>query len=128
MKILLVDDHALFRDGMRYVLQQLGDSVSIMQAGNFLDGVTLASEHPDLDLALLDLNMPGSEGVTSVQFFHGRFPHIPVVVVSGEEGRGIMERVMNSGAMGFVSKNSAAQVMLSALNTVLAGGVYVPPQ
>ncbi len=128
MKILLVDDHALFRDGMRYVLQQLGDSITILQAGNFLDGVTLASEHPDLDLALLDLNMPGSEGTVSVQFFHGRFPHIPVVVVSGEEGRGIMEKVMHHGAMGFISKNSSAQTMLSALNMVLDGGVYIPPQ
>ncbi|MDD5384982.1 MAG: response regulator transcription factor [Gallionella sp.] len=128
MKILLMDDHALFRDGMRYVLQQLPEAVEILEAGNFHDGMKLAAQHPELDLALLDLNMPGSEGPISIRFFHQRYPHIPVVVVSGEEGRGYMEKVMNYGAMGFVCKSSAAPVMLSALNLVLSGGVYIPPQ
>ena len=128
MKILLVDDHALFRDGMRYVLQQLPEAVEILEAGNFPDGLKLATQHPELDLALLDLNMPGSEGPISIRFFHQRYPHIPVVVISGEEGRGYMEKVMNYGAMGFVCKSSTASVMLSALNLVLSGGVYIPPQ
>ncbi|MHB0927101.1 MAG: response regulator [Gallionellaceae bacterium] len=128
MKILLVDDHALFRDGMRYVLQQLPEAVEILEAGNFPDGLKLATQHPELDLALLDLNMPGSEGPISIRFFHQRYPHIPVVVISGEEGRGYMEKAMNYGAMGFVCKSSTASVMLSALNLVLSGGVYIPPQ
>ncbi len=128
MKILLVDDHALFRDGMRYVLQQLPEAVEILEAGNFQDGLKLAMHHPELDLALLDLNMPGSEGPMSIRFFHNRYPHIPVVVVSGEEGRGYMEKVMNYGAMGFISKSSSATVMLGALNLVLSGGIYVPPE
>ncbi|MFZ2301543.1 MAG: response regulator transcription factor [Gallionella sp.] len=128
MKILLVDDHALFRDGMRYVLQQLPEAVEILEAGNFPDGLKIAMQHPELDLALLDLNMPGSEGPISIRFFHQRYPHIPVVVVSGEEGRGYMEKVMDYGAMGFISKSSTTPVMLGALNLVLSGGIYVPPQ
>lgn len=128
MNILLVDDHALFREGMRYVLQQLPEVSGILEAGNFPDALKLAEQHPELDLALLDLNMPGSEGPVSVKFFHQRYPHIPVVVVSGEEGRGIMEKAMNYGAMGFVCKSSSAPVMLGALSLVLSGGVYVPPQ
>jgi DNA-binding NarL/FixJ family response regulator len=128
MKILLVDDHALFRDGMRYVLQQLPEAVEILEAGNFPDGLKLATQYPEIDLALLDLNMPGSEGPISIRFFHQRYPYIPVVVISGEEGRGYMEKVMNYGAMGFISKGSNAAVMLSALNLVLSGGVYIPPQ
>ncbi|HYR05788.1 MAG TPA: response regulator transcription factor [Gallionella sp.] len=128
MKILLVDDHALFRDGMRYVLQQLPEEVQILEAGTFQDGLKIAAQHPELDLALLDLNMPGSEGPISIRLFHQRYPHIPVVVVSGEEGRGYVEKVMGYGAMGFVCKSSAAPLMLSALNLVLSGGVYVPPQ
>ncbi len=129
MKILLVDDHTLFRDGMRYVLQQLPEEeVEIMEAGNFADGLKLAMQHPELDLALLDLNMPGSEGPISIRYFHQRYPHIPVVVVSGEEGRGYMEKAMEYGAMGFVCKSSPAAVMLGALNLVLSGGIYIPPQ
>jgi len=88
----------------------------------------LAEDNPDMDLALLDLNMPGSEGAVSIRYFNQRYPHIPVVVVSGEESRSIMEKVMAAGALGFVCKNSSSSVMLSALNLVLSGGVYVPPQ
>ena len=129
MKILLVDDHVLFREGLRYVLQQLHGGVSeIMEAGSFPDGLKLAGQHPELDLALLDLNMPGSEGAPSIRYFHQSYPHIPVVVVSGEESRSLMEKIMNSGAMGFICKNSSSSVMLSALNLVLSGGVYIPPQ
>ena len=128
MKILLVDDHALFRDGMRYVLQQLPEAVEILEAGNFPDGLKLATQHPELDLALLDLNMPGSDGPLSIRFFHQRYPHIPVVVVSGDEGRGYMEKAMSYGAMGFVCKSSGAAVMLGALNLVLSGGVYIPAE
>lgn len=128
MKILLVDDHALFRDGMRYVLQQLPEEAEILEAGSFPEALKLAAQHPELDLTLMDLNMPGSEGALSVKFFHQRYPHIPIVVVSGEEGRSVMEKVMESGASGFVCKNSSAAVMLSALKLVLSGGVYIPPQ
>ncbi|MDO8812420.1 MAG: response regulator transcription factor [Gallionella sp.] len=129
MKILLVDDHVLFREGMRYVLQQLDGEISeVFEAGNFSDGMKIAEEHPELDLALLDLNMPGSEGPLSIKHFHRSHPHIPIVVVSGEENYAVMERAMNHGAMGFVGKNSAVPVMLDALNLVLSGGIYIPPQ
>lgn len=128
IKVLLVDDHALFRDGMRYVLQQLADEVEILDTGNFNEALQLVQDNPDIDLALLDLNMPDSEGVPSLQHFHQRFPDIPLVVVSGSEQRDDIEDVMNLGAMGFISKMSASKVMLSALQMVLDGGVYVPPQ
>lgn len=129
MKILLVDDHVLFREGMRYVLQQLNGGVSeIFEAGSFPDGLKIAGEHPELDLALLDLHMPGSEGPLSIKFFHHSYPHIPIVVVSGEESYEVMENAMDYGAMGFVCKNSPVPVMLNALNLVLLGGIYIPPQ
>lgn len=128
MKILLVDDHALFRDGMRYVLEQLSEEVKILEAGNFSDGMRLAMQHPDLDLALLDLKMPDSEGAASIRNFHRNYPHIPVVVISSEEDHTLMNKVMSNGAMGFISKTSTASVTLGALNLVLSGGVYIPPQ
>ena len=128
MKILLADDHALFREGMRYVLRQLSDDVEILEAGDYRQAVDLADSHPELDLLLLDLHMPGSNGVESVGSFHQRYPGIPIVVVSGEEASANMEKAMNYGAAGFVSKSSNTQVMLGALKLVLAGGVYVPPE
>lgn len=128
MKILLADDHALFRDGMCYVLRKLDEQVEIVDAGNFPDALDVASAHPDLDLALLDLNMPGSEGAASVKLFHARFPDVPVVVVSGSNQRDDIEKVMNYGAMGFISKMSSGQDMVQALRLVLDGGIYLPPQ
>jgi DNA-binding NarL/FixJ family response regulator len=128
MKILLVDDHALFRDGMHYVLRKLDEQVEILDAGNFPDALNAARDNPDLDLVLLDLHLPGSEGAPSVKLFHTSYPNVPVVVVSGTDQRDDIERVMNSGAMGFVSKMSSGQDMLHALRLVLDGGVYLPPQ
>lgn len=128
MKILLADDHALFREGMRYVLQQLSRSVQVLEAGSFQDGLKLAEQHAELDLVLLDLHMPGSEGPKSVSYFHQRYPSIPIVVVSAEEDPTNIEKVMNYGASGFVSKSADARTMLNALNIVLAGGMYLPPE
>ena len=128
MKILLADDHALFREGMRYVLQRLSEGVEILEAGTFQDALKLATQHPELELALLDLHMPGSDGPKSVSYFRRRYPHIPVVVVSGEEASLNMEKVLNYGASGFVSKSSGSQTMLDASKLVLSGGVYIPPQ
>ncbi len=128
LKVLLVDDHALFRDGMRYVLQQLADEVEILDTGNFTEAIQLVMANPDIDLALLDLNMPDSNGVPSLQLFHQRFPDIPLVVVSGSDHRDDIEGVMELGAMGFISKMSSSKTMLAALRMVLDGGVYVPPQ
>lgn len=128
IKVLLVDDHALFRDGMRYVLQQLADDVEILDTGNFTEALQLVQGNPDIDLALLDLNMPDSEGVASLQLFHQRFPEVPLVVISGSDQRDDIENVMHLGAMGFISKMSPSKVMLSALRMVLDGGIYLPPQ
>lgn len=128
IKVLLVDDHALFRDGMRLVLQQLAEEVKIFDCGSFGEGVQLALAHPDLDLALLDLDMPDSNGISSLQLFHQRFPDIPLVAVADAEQPDDIENVMNLGAMGFISKMSPSKTMLSALRMVLDGGVYLPPQ
>ena len=128
LQVLLADDHALFRDGMRYVLQQLSEQVDIICAGDFADTLRQADANPDIDLALIDLNMPGSDGVGSIRIFHQRFPSIPIVVVSGSEQRAEMEWVMEYGAMGFISKMSSGKVMVNALRTVLDGGIYLPPQ
>ncbi|KAF0206203.1 MAG: LuxR family transcriptional [Gallionellaceae bacterium] len=128
IKVLMVDDHALFRDGMRYVLQQLADEVEVIDSGDFVDGMKQAANNPDLDLTLLDLHMPGSDGAKSILDFHTANPSIPLVVVSGSDQREDIEKVMEYGAMGFISKMSSSKMMLSALRMVLDGGVYLPPQ
>lgn len=129
MKILLIDNHVLFREGLRQILQQLpGGMHEILEAGNFTDALNLAGRHPGLDLALLELKSPGCEGAASIKFFRQRYPHIPVVVVSGEEGYLATNKALSNGASGFVSKSSTVPILLNTLNLVLSGNVYVPPQ
>jgi DNA-binding NarL/FixJ family response regulator len=128
LQVLLADDHTLFRDGMRYVLQQLSEQVDILCAGDFTETLKIAGDNPGIDLALVDLDMPGSDGVSSIRIFHNRFPGIPLVVVSGSDQRSEIEWVMEYGAMGFISKMSSGKMMVNALRIVLEGGIYFPPQ
>lgn len=129
MKILLVDHHALFRDGLRYLLRQLlGDAGEILEAGNFADGLKLAGQHPGLDLALLELKSPGCEGAISVRLFCQRYPHIPLVVVSSEEDACIINSALNYGARGFVCKSSSGSTLLGAVELTLSGNIYAPTQ
>jgi DNA-binding NarL/FixJ family response regulator len=126
MRILLADDHALFRIGLSHVLQQLGDDVCLIEAGNFEDA--LARVEPDLDLALLDLNMPGMDGTAGIARFRDSAIGVPVVVISAIEDAEAIEHLLDAGAVGYIPKSSSTPVMISALRLVLAGGVYVPSQ
>ncbi|MDO8465160.1 MAG: response regulator transcription factor [Gallionella sp.] len=129
MKILLIDHHALFREGLRQILQQLPGGVhEILEAGTFTDALNLAGQHPDFDLALLELKSPGCEGAVSIRSFRQHYPHIPVVVVSSEEGYLATNRALSNGASGFVCKSSTVPILLKTLCLVLSGNVYVPPQ
>ncbi len=129
MKILLIDHHALFRDGLRQILRQMPEGIDeIFEAGDFAEGLLLAGQHPDLDLALLELNSPGSEGAISVRLFRQHHPHIPLMVVSGEENFHAIVNALNYGASGYVCKSSDGKTLLSALDLVLSGSIYVPPQ
>lgn len=126
MQLLLADDHALFREGFRLLLQRLEPDVRIVEASSFDKALACALETPDLDIALLDLSMPGMNGVDGVARFRARLPEVPLVVISASEDPGDILQALDAGALGYIPKSSSSQVMLSALRLVLAGGVYVP--
>ena len=129
MKILLIDGHVLFREGLHHLLQQLSDgAVEIFEAMSFSDGLMLAKQHPDLSLALLELKSPGCKGALSIKHFRKLYSHFPLVVLSSEEDSCVIKEVLNYGADGFVCKSSGGSTLLSALSSVLAGSVYVPKQ
>jgi DNA-binding NarL/FixJ family response regulator len=127
MKILLADDHTLFREAMLHPLRQLDEHAEIFQAGTATQALTIAEQKNDLDLVLLDLNMPGMDGLTAVMTFRDRFPELPLVVLSASEEHENIQAVLDAGAMGFVPKSSSTQVMLGALRLVMSGGPYIPP-
>lgn len=128
MKILVADDHPLYRAGLRHVLAQLSESVTLVEAENHAQVESQATAQRDFSLVLLDLYMPGSHGIPALQKLVGQFPALPIVVLSASEDRADMQRAFDAGAMGFLPKSTPPAVMLSALRLVLDGGVYVPPE
>jgi DNA-binding NarL/FixJ family response regulator len=127
VKILLADDHTLFREGMRHVLALLADDMEIVEAGDYAQALRAAEDNDDIALVLLDLHMPGRDGFAALDTLSRGYPVLPIVVLSGSENHADMRRALDNGAMGFIPKSATAPVMLSALRLVLSGGVYVPP-
>ena len=128
MKVILADDHALFRDGFALLLQQHEPNVQCYVGSSFDDALILLQTHSDADILLLDLNMPGMHGVSSVHEVQQKYPGVPVIILTAEESRSQMEALLATGAAGYIPKSSSALVMVSAIRLVMAGGIYVPPQ
>jgi DNA-binding NarL/FixJ family response regulator len=126
MKILIADDHALFREGLRYMLQELEREVAVLEARSASEAMELVGDHDDLDLILLDLSMPGLDGFAGLQMLRKRFPEIPVVVVSASEEQRDVKRALDGDASGYIPKSTTGRGMLDALRQVLDGEVYVP--
>jgi DNA-binding NarL/FixJ family response regulator len=127
MKVLLVDDHTLFREGLRLMLERFEESFDILDAGDCAAAFDLISRHPDLGLVLLDLGLPDMAGLDALSLMRERYPGVPVVVLSAAEDRPSVLDAINRGAMGFIPKSSDGTLLISALRLVLAKGVYVPP-
>ena len=126
-QFVIADDHPLFRGALRQTLETMFDGVIISEAGS-LDEVTEALERlEDVDLVLLDLNMPGVRGFSGLMFLRAQHPGVPVVVVSATEDTGTVRRCMEFGAAGFVSKSLGLNAIREALSTVIEGGVWTPP-
>jgi DNA-binding NarL/FixJ family response regulator len=126
MKIMVVDDHILFRDGLKYVLDALGDDISILEAGSSDASIPLLKANPDIDLLLVDLNMPGKGGLAVLKECRTKYSMIPVVIVSASKRKQDIQQAMNMGAMGYISKDINSRLMINILQLVLSGGLYFP--
>jgi len=127
LKILLADDHGLFREGLRSLLQELDPGLQVLEAASAAEALQLAGRNSDLDLILLDLAMPGLDGFAGLDMLRERYPDIPVVVVSATESERDVRRALDAEAAGFIPKAMSGEDMLNALHTVLDGDVFVPP-
>jgi DNA-binding NarL/FixJ family response regulator len=128
MKILVVDDHALIRTALRGVLAQLEGGVTMLEASDCRSAFDLVEAQPDLDLVLLDLNLPGKHGLAALEELRTRYPALPVVVLSSANDRASVMQALDLGAMGYIPKLSSNEVLISALRLVLSGGIYIPPE
>jgi len=126
LKTLLADDHPLMREGVRQVLSQLEPSVEIIDAHDYPSLFAQTAAHADLDLAVVDLNMPGFVGMQGITQFRNRFPDIPLVVLSASESPHDIRSALEAGALGYIPKATSTAVMLAALRQVLSGDLYMP--
>lgn len=128
MKILIVDDHALFRAGLRMLLGTIGHNVICLEAATLAEALATIARHSDIELCLLDLTLKNEKGFGAIQHIAGTSPQIAVVVVSGAEDSATIRSCIDAGAMSYIPKSVAPEVLTHALQRVLAGAVYLPDQ
>jgi DNA-binding NarL/FixJ family response regulator len=125
MKLLICDDHALFREGLELVLRQLDPEAELVGVGDAESALALV-EHGAVDLVLLDLALPGMSGLVALDLLRKARPGLPVVVLSASENPRDVRAALARGASGFITKSARGSVLQHALEVVLAGGVYAP--
>jgi len=126
MNLLLVDDHALFREGLRELLADISPGVSIREAACVEDAID-ECKLTNFRMVLLDLGLSTSDGLGTLDAFRVAVPEVPVVVLSGDEDPRHMKSAIDLGAVGFIPKAHTSKLMIAALRFVLAGGIYLPP-
>jgi DNA-binding NarL/FixJ family response regulator len=127
LKILICDDHALFREGLELVLTQLDPAVQLISVGDAPAALARVAEDDGFDLVLLDLGLRGMSGLEALAVLRREHPEVPVVVLSASESPADVRTALARGASGFIPKSTRGSVLRSALELVLAGGVYLPP-
>lgn len=125
-KVIVADDHPLFRGALGQTLKNIYSGVSIMEAGS-LEEVVSGLEGDGPDLVLLDLSMPGMRGFSGLMFIRAQFPGVPVIVVSGSEETATIRRSMEFGSSGFIPKSLGTDAIAEAIDVVLRGGSWTPP-
>ncbi|MFA6022323.1 MAG: response regulator transcription factor [Rhodospirillales bacterium] len=126
MQILVADDHKLVPDGLKPFLHELDSSAEILDASNLSEALAAASNAPTLGLILLDLMMPGMDGLKGLESVRKQCPDVPVVIVSGFSTRDHVVAAVQAGAAGFIPKTVSGAAMVNALRLVLSGEKYLP--
>ncbi|RTL43280.1 MAG: response regulator transcription factor [Burkholderiales bacterium] len=127
MRVLLVDDHTLFREGIALLLRPLVQPLETWEAGSCEEAVDVIDQRGAADLVLIDLGLPGASGLEGVKRLRESHPEMPVVVMSSADDKDTVLAALDAGAMGFIPKSSTSAVMIGALKLILAKGIYLPP-
>lgn len=127
MRILVIEDHALVREGLATTLRGLAQDVEVVGAAN-IESAVLQLESHDFDLMTLDLMLPGTQGQNALPSLRRRFPSTPVLVLSAQDDGETIGKVMAAGASGFVSKSASAEEFVVAVRTVINGEIYLAPE
>ncbi|MCM2971869.1 MULTISPECIES: response regulator [Larsenimonas] len=127
-KFIVADDHPLFRAALTQALRQVASQVDIVEADTMEATVDAVTRHPDVDLILLDLHMPGAHGFSGLIQLRGQMPDIPVAVVSGSEEVSVVRRSIDYGASGFIPKSASLDVIAGAISEIIDGEIWLPPE
>lgn len=129
LRVLSVDDHAIFRAGLRHMLRQLDENVEIVEANSLDQALNLARQQGQehFDLVLTDLMFDGLGGPIDLKALCEAYHDTTVVVMSVKDRASDVRNAIQLGASGYIPKSASADVMISALRLILAGGVYLPP-
>ncbi len=125
MNVLLIDDHFCAREGVASLLKQIVPDLQVYEADSFEQGLTLVREQA-LNIVLLDIQLPGKDGLQGLQELRLEFPNLCVVMFSGLDDRELVFEALRLGAMGFIAKTLSRQAFVEALRDVLSGRVYLP--
>lgn len=128
MRVLIVDDDTLIHEVLAAVVRRAFPGWDIAFVTDLDAAFAHVAHHGEPDLALLDLGLPGQSGLDALRRFRGKFPDMPVVVVSVSDDPKSIRAALNAGAAGYIPKMHSAHEMLAALKIVAEGDVYVPPQ
>jgi len=126
MKVLIADYHALLRDGLGILIKELADAVDSIQCDCYA-AVTDIFGRESIDLALIDLNLPGLNGLASIADLRRRFANVPIVVMAASERWSDACAAIDAGARGYIPKSASSAIVLAALRLILTGGIYLPP-
>jgi DNA-binding NarL/FixJ family response regulator len=127
MKLLIVDDHAVVRQGFAVLAEQAFAEAVVVQAGTADQALACVAQHPDLDMVVLDLVLPGGGGLAMIADIGRLRPDLPVLVLASSEDVSDIRRALALGACGYVPKSAAASTLVSAIRLGLEGETYVPP-
>lgn len=125
--VLLADDHPLVRDGLARLVESALSDVTCLEASSWTECLELLAAHPTIGMALVDLDMPGHDGLQGLQAVRTMRPELTLVAVSGEHDPRVVREALALGARGFIPKTDPPPVMRHAIALVWAGGRYIPP-
>ena len=125
--LLVADDHPLFRAAVLHVLQGRLPQFRTLEAASAATLGQALQEHPEIELVLLDLSMPGARGFSALLHVRGEYPEVPVVIISSNDHPRVIRRAQQFGAAGFIPKSAPADAMGDAIQAVLDGGSWFPP-
>ena len=125
--LLVADDHPLFRAAVLHVLRERFAQYQTLEAASAMTVSSTLQAHPEVELVLLDLTMPGARGFSTLLHVRGEYPEIPVVIISSNDHPRIIRRAQQFGAAGFIPKSAPAEDIAAAVAAVLDGGSWFPP-